>query len=102
MAAPDLHPQIAALADPGLSDAERINTIRLLEDLKAHATAIQAHLAVDLDNSVRAHHRDLRLPTRDQGRGVAAQIALARRESPPAAPGSSASPAPSPRRCRTP
>jgi 5-methylcytosine-specific restriction endonuclease McrA len=82
MAAPDLHTQIAALADPGLSDAERINTIRLLEDLKAHATAIQARLAVDLDNSARAHHRDLRLPTREQGRGVAAQIALARRESP--------------------
>jgi hypothetical protein len=82
MAAPDLHTQIAALADPGLSDAERINTIRLLEDLKAHAAAIQAQLAVDLDDSVRAQHRDLRLPAREQGRGVAAQIALARRESP--------------------
>ncbi|GAW51345.1 MULTISPECIES: HNH endonuclease [unclassified Nocardioides] len=82
MAAPDLHPQIAALADPGLSDAERLETIRLLEDLKAHATAVQAQLAVDLDRSVRAHHRGLRLPAREHGRGVAAQIALARRESP--------------------
>ncbi|WP_085873526.1 MULTISPECIES: HNH endonuclease [unclassified Nocardioides] len=82
MAAPDLHTQIATLADPGLSDAERITTIRHLEDLKAHASAVQAQLAVDLDHSVRAQHRDLRLPTRDQGRGVAAQIALARRESP--------------------
>ncbi|MCW2775808.1 MAG: hypothetical protein JWN91_4134, partial [Nocardioides sp.] len=52
MAAPDLHTQIAALADPGLSDAERIETIRLLEDLKAHACAVQARLAVDLDDSV--------------------------------------------------
>jgi hypothetical protein len=47
MAAPDLHTQIAALADPGLSDAERIATIRDLEDLKAHACAIQARLAVE-------------------------------------------------------
>jgi hypothetical protein len=82
MAATDLHTQIAALADPCLSDPERIEAIRLLEDLKAHASAAQARLAVDLDNSVRAHHRDLRLPTHEHGRGVAAQIALARRESP--------------------
>jgi hypothetical protein len=82
MAATDLHTQIATLADPGLSDAERIETIRLLEDLKAHASAVQARLAVDLDDSVRAHHRDLRLPAHEHGRGVGAQVALARRESP--------------------
>ena len=82
MAASDLHAQIAALADPSLSDAERVAAIRLLEEIKAHASAVQARLAVDLDTAVRAHHRDMRLPACEHGRGVASQVALARRESP--------------------
>ncbi len=53
-----------------------------LEDLKSLACALQAELAADLDVSVRAHHADLKLPTTQHGRGVAAQVALARRESP--------------------
>ena len=82
MAAPPLQAQIAALADPCRSDTERVDAIRLLEDLKAHASAAQARLSVDLDDSVRARHRDLRLPAREQGRGVGSMVALARRESP--------------------
>ena len=59
-----------------------MDAIRALEDLKSLACALQAELAADLDVSVRAHHADLKLPTTQHGRGVAAQVALARRESP--------------------
>ena len=65
-----------------MSDAERIDTIRALEDLKARACAAQAQLAADLDESVRRRHAELGLPAEQRGRGVAGQLALARRESP--------------------
>ncbi len=73
---------IAGLADPDQSDAERVDRIRLLEELKSQAAAAQARLAVDLDDSLRAQHAAARLPAVEHGRGVAAQVALARGESP--------------------
>lgn len=72
---------LAGLA-PAASDAERIDRIRALEDLKAAAAAAQAVEAVGLDSSVRAAHAARGVPVAEQGRGVAAQVALARRESP--------------------
>jgi hypothetical protein len=65
-----------------LSDSDRVDAIRALEDLKAQACAAQARLSVDLDASVRAQHAELGLPAAEQGRGVSAQVAAARRESP--------------------
>jgi hypothetical protein len=65
-----------------VSDTERIDQIRALEQLKAAAAAAQARITVDLDNSVRATHAATGIPTDRQGRGVAVQIALARQESP--------------------
>lgn len=65
-----------------VSDAERVDRIRALEDLKAAAAAAQARAAADLDASVRAQHRAQGLPADQQGRGVASQVALARRDSP--------------------
>jgi hypothetical protein len=73
---------VRGLADPDLTDAERIERLSQAEELKNMLAAEQARLTVDLAESVRAHHRDLRLPAAAQGRGVASQIALARRESP--------------------
>ncbi|HET6652154.1 MAG TPA: DUF222 domain-containing protein [Nocardioides sp.] len=75
---------VAALGrlDRMVSDQERIEQIRVLEELKAAAAAAQARAAADLDASVRQQHADLGLPAREHGRGVAAQVALARRESP--------------------
>lgn len=78
---PDLD-QLAALASQSLSDPERVDLIARLEDLKAAASAAQARLAADLDASVRRHHAGLGLPHDQHGRGVASQVALARRESP--------------------
>jgi len=78
----DLAHHLSTLAEAALCDDQRIEAIRALETLKSQACALQAELAVALDASVRAHHAGLRLPTAQHGRGVAAQVALARRESP--------------------
>lgn len=68
--------------DRDASDAERIDQIRALEDLKCAAAAAQAVLTADFDRSQRAEQATAGVPAERQGRGVAAQVALARRESP--------------------
>jgi hypothetical protein len=68
--------------DRDVSDAERIEQLRALERLKSAAAAAQARITVDLDASVRAEHAATGTPLERQGRGVAAQVALARQESP--------------------
>jgi hypothetical protein len=74
---------IAALARlEGDHDAERLDLIRELESLKAAAAAAQARLAVAFADSQEATAAAGGVPARERGRGVAAQIALARRESP--------------------
>ena len=65
-----------------VDDAERIGQIRVLEELKAAASAAQARATADLDDSVRRRHAEARMPAARHGQGVAAQVALARRESP--------------------
>lgn len=71
------------LADlSGGSDAERVDLIRRLEELKAGAAAAQARLSAALDASQRAAQAAAGVPARRQGAGVGAQVALARRESP--------------------
>jgi hypothetical protein len=64
------------------SDAELIEQIELLERLKGACAARQARLAVAFDDSQRAKQRAQGLPVRQFGRGVAEQIALARRVAP--------------------
>lgn len=74
----------SALADcpRDLSDAERIDLIRALEELKCTAAAAQATTAVDLDRSQRALQVEAGLRPERVGEGIAEQIGLARRESP--------------------
>ena len=69
-------------ADSGLDDAGRVDAIRALEELVCTATAAQAALAAELDRSQRAGQAKAGIPASRRGRGVAAQVALARRESP--------------------
>ena len=70
-------------AEPGAdTDAELIERIRALEELKAAASAVQARAAAAFDASQRRQQALAGLSREQQGRGVAAQIALARRESP--------------------
>ncbi len=65
-----------------LDDAERIDLIATLERLKNAASAAQAVAAVDFDHSQRAAQVEAQVPARRVGEGVAAQLGLARRESP--------------------
>jgi hypothetical protein len=80
----DLTRWVTSLAGLGrdVSDPERVDRIRALEDLKAAAAAAQARLTADLDTSQRRAQADAGIPARRQGEGIAAQVALARRESP--------------------
>ena len=73
------------------ADAERIERIADLERVKSSICALQADLAVDLDRSVQAREAEadeaaraagVKRARETRGRGVAAQIALARQESP--------------------
>jgi hypothetical protein len=70
------------LLDRSVDDATRIDRIRALEVLKAAASAAQAVDAADLDASQRAEQAEAGVPAAEQGRGVGAQVALARRDSP--------------------
>jgi hypothetical protein len=73
----------AALETPsGLDDASRVDAIRALERLVCVATAAQAKLSVELDASQRQAQAAEGVPAARQGRGVAHQVARARRESP--------------------
>lgn len=67
--------------DRDLANDERIDQIRRLEELKCAAEAAQARLSVDFDTSMRSAAADRGVPQARRGRGVAAQIAFARRES---------------------
>jgi hypothetical protein len=81
---PALRSLVAGLAALGrdVSDAERVDQIRVLEEIKAAAAAGQARATADLDTSQRRAQAAAGLPTERRGAGVAAQVALARRESP--------------------
>jgi hypothetical protein len=69
-------------ATSGLDDAGLIDAIRALETLGCAVSAAQAHLAVELDASQRVRQEAAGTPAAHRGRGVAAQVAWARRESP--------------------
>src|SRR5690625_658327 len=74
----------SALADleRHATDAERIDQLRALEDLKSAAAAAQARIAVDLEDAQRAAQAAAGVPAKERGKGIGAQVALARRESP--------------------
>ena len=73
----------AVLDDPSASPEELVAAITAAEKLKNEASALQARLAARLDDAVRRRHREeLRVPAVVEGRGVASEVAIARRESP--------------------
>ncbi len=73
----------AALASrSGLDGSGLVDAIRALEELVCTATAAQAALSAELDTSARARHAAVGEPRARQGRGIAHQVAHARRESP--------------------
>lgn len=68
--------------DGHADDAERIDQIRLLEQLKAAAAAAQAKVTAEFAASQRRQLREQGVPLTRQGRPIAAQVALARRDGP--------------------
>jgi hypothetical protein len=76
----DRDPAVEGAVDDGAA----IEQVELLERVKAAAAARQARLSVVFDSSQRARQRARGVPARSVGKGVAEQIALARRESPTA------------------
>lgn len=66
----------------GLDDADRVEQIGLLEQLKGAAAVAQAVLTVELVASQRAELEAAGVPASRLGHGVAAHVGLARRESP--------------------
>jgi len=64
------------------TEAENIDRLRLLEDLKAVCGAVQARETVAFDAARRDAEAGRGIPAAKRGRGVAAEVALARRDSP--------------------
>ncbi|MDF3303979.1 DUF222 domain-containing protein [Rhodococcus sp. T2V] len=69
---------VSASGDAGLG----IEWIDAVESLKSVGCAVQAVVTDDVATSIRADRRARRLPQSEWDRGIASQIALARRESP--------------------
>lgn len=68
--------------EPDVSDTERVEQLRGLEELSCAIAAAQAQISVALDASVRSEHERRGIARDEVGRGAVAQIALARRISP--------------------
>ncbi|MFJ6002020.1 DUF222 domain-containing protein [Arthrobacter sp. NPDC092385] len=77
----DLIDAMASLALPS-DGSELIDEVRALEDLKSAIAGRQARAEVAFDLTERRSQAAAGVPGAERGRGVAAQIALARRESP--------------------
>ncbi|ROS30575.1 DUF222 domain-containing protein [Cellulomonas sp. PhB150] len=73
--------QVAAVLGTG-SSPEDVSLIAALEELKSTVCAAQAALSVALDTAERDRQAVAGVPARRRGQGVAAQVGLARRESP--------------------
>jgi hypothetical protein len=68
--------------DRSLDNATRIEQITALERIKSAAAAAQATLTADLDLSTRVQRAADGVPASQRSRGIAAQIGLARMDSP--------------------
>ncbi len=82
--APVLRSWLSRLGEPGVTDddSDLIAEIELLEQVKAACAARQARLSVAFDEAHRTAQQARGVPARAAGRGVAEQVALARRDSP--------------------
>jgi len=71
-----------AAVDPHADEAALIEQIAWLERVKSAAAAGQARAAAALDEKRRADEAAAGVPKAKQGRGVAGEVAFARRDSP--------------------
>ena len=70
------------MVDPRADEAALIGQIAELERLESAAAAGQARAAARLDELRRTDEAATGVPARQRGRGVASEVALARRDSP--------------------
>ncbi|HET6561911.1 MAG TPA: DUF222 domain-containing protein [Marmoricola sp.] len=68
--------------DTDVADPERIDQVRLLEELKSAASATQATVTTTFVASQKAAQVEAGVPANQVGKGIAAQVGLAKRESP--------------------
>lgn len=73
--------RLAAATGPS-TQQDRVDMLRALEELGCAAAGLQAQLAADLDRCGRAEAARAGVPADRRGRGIASQVALARRVSP--------------------
>ena len=75
-------PSMLAAVDPHADEAALIEQIAWLERVKSAASAGQARAAAALDEKRRADEAAAGVPKATQGKGLASEVALARRDSP--------------------
>ncbi|MCP1412239.1 hypothetical protein J3D46_001505 [Paenarthrobacter sp. A20] len=68
--------------ESGTVSGDLINQLRALEEMKSAIVALQVRIAVALDLAQRQEQAEAGVPVSERGKGVGAQVALARRESP--------------------
>jgi hypothetical protein len=69
------------VVDPEADEASLVERLSWLERLKSTAAAAQARVTAALDETRRAAEAATGVPARKRGRGLASEIALARRDS---------------------
>ncbi len=74
--------KVAEVDGRGLDDSHRLEALEWLERLKSAAAAAQARVTVQFKASQIDKQRAEGVPVKQLGRGVSAQVALARRDSP--------------------
>ncbi|MET4540155.1 hypothetical protein ABIE37_001936 [Arthrobacter bambusae] len=78
-------PLLAVSGDVGRTgtiSGDLIGQLRVLEEMKSAISGLQAQIAVAFDLAQRAEQAEAGVPAAERGKGVGAQVALARRESP--------------------
>ncbi|MDT5299187.1 MAG: hypothetical protein QOG79_2429, partial [Mycobacterium sp.] len=70
------------VVDPDADESALVDRIAALERLKSAAAAGQARAAAALDERRRASEAAAGMPAAKRGRGLASEVALARRDSP--------------------
>lgn len=76
-----MHQRLLAAQVPG-SDAERVDVLRALEELRSAVSAVQASVALAVDATARATEAKAGVPVERRGRDVPVRLGLALRESP--------------------
>ena len=74
--------QAGSSVQPSTVSGDLIGQLRVLEEMKSAISGLQAQIAVAFDLAQRAEQAEAGVPAAERGKGVGAQVALARRESP--------------------